>query len=431
MVNQSISSAKTKQVIDSSKKHRTPSSPPSTEKKRLKSDSEEEKSDPPPPPVPLFLGSGETSSYEKDLTQKVTTYRFLDQNINKLQQNVNSLQKNLVSINSCLAQAEIYKNNVKMSLENLGIPEQILEEKEEYHYAIIDTPSRDPSLERAPVVEHVKKKISTTRNISGSESVPSKKLFTKKHDTVSSSQGKNLPKDNPVSSKKKRVSDLHVESKDDSIVTLGGSPICISLLKSEPVDRDFDFSETKNEEIIVVSSEDDFQPLPIKQEPASPKVKKKKKKISLSSSATTAMSPFPLTMKTKKKPGEMVLQYTPENRVLCFKGCGKSFSNKYNMMKHVKDEVCTKDVSDRSGNYVCEFKKCTYSCVTRNALMMHYFGHLRIKAYACEVASCGRGFIHASSLTNHKHNDHSDIYGPAPCQEREKYFDVVDVKKKK
>ena len=439
LVNQSITSAKTKHVTDSGKKRRTPSSPPSTEKKRLKSDSEEEKSDPPPSHLPLFSGSGETSSYEKDLTQKVTTYRFLDQNINKLRHNIDSLQKNLVTISSQLAQAEIYKNNVKMSLENLGIPEQILEEKEEFHYAIINTPSQDPGHKPAPVVEPVKKKISTTQNISGSESAPAKKLFTKKHDTVSS--GKNLPKkDPPVSSKKKRVSDLNVKSgDDDSIVTLGGSPICISPLKSEPVDEVFDFnSETKNEEIIVVSSgdEDDFQPLPIKQEPVSPKAKKKKKKIYLSSTAVTpSSSSSAAPTKTKKKSGDTVaVQYTPDHRVLCFKGCGKTFSNKYNMAKHVRDEVCTKDVSDRSGNYLCEFKKCSYSCVTRNALMMHYFGHLKIKAYACEVAACGKGFIHASSLTNHKHNDHEDIYGPAPCQERDRYVsDSVDtsVKKKK
>ena len=445
LVNQSIHSAKTKQATDTGKKRRTPSSPPSTEKKRLKSDSEEEKSDPPPTTLPLFSGSGETSSYEKDLTQKVTTYRFLDQNINKLRQNVDSLRENLVSMSSCLAQAEIYKNNVKMSLTNLGIPEQILEEQEEYHYAIIDTPSHDVSIGRAPVVEPFKKKISSTRNISGSESAPSRKLFPKKHDTVSSE--KNIPKDDPVSSKKKgdpvsskkkRVSDLHVKPVDDSIVTLGGSPICISPLKSEPLDT-FDFmSETKNEEIIVVSSgeDDDFQPLPIKQEPVSPKAKKKKKKIYLSSTAVTPTSSSSAApAKTKKKSGDTVaVQYTPDHRVLCFKGCGKTFSNKYNMAKHVRDEVCTKDVSDRSGNFLCEFKKCTYSCVTRNALMMHYFGHLKIKAYACEVASCGKGFIHASSLTNHKHNDHEDIYGPAPCQERERYVsETLDtsVKKKK
>ena len=64
---------------------------------------------------------------------------------------------------------------------------------------------------------------------------------------------------------------------------------------------------------------------------------------------------------------------------------------------------------------------------------MHYFGHLKIKTHAYEVVSCGKGFIHASSLTNHKHRGHRDIYGPAPCDKSNRYAETTskDSKQKK
>ena len=222
---------------------------------------------------------------------------------------------------------------------------------------------------------------------------------------------------------------------DEPIIAIDSSPIYISPLKVELDDPDM-FHDVKqdlgDEEIVIISSEeeDDFTLLPVKQEPSSLKIKKKKKCSSSVSSLSTPSpaTPDPSTSKSRKRSGDkhvIALEVTTEGRVLCYKGCGKSFSKKYNMVKHVRDEVCMKDVMERSTNFTCKFRKCNYSSVMKNALMMHYFSHLKIKAYACEVVSCGKGFIHASSLMNQKHRDHKDIYGPGPCYERNRFAEIT------
>ena len=120
LVDPSISIAES--TFESHKKCRKPPHPMS-DKKRMKSNSEEEKSD-----SPSHLFGSEFPAVQGDLANQLTTYKFLDQNMRSLRQNVDDLQRNLVSISCCLEQAEVYRNNVKMSLQNLGIPEQILEE---------------------------------------------------------------------------------------------------------------------------------------------------------------------------------------------------------------------------------------------------------------------------------------------------------------
>ena len=123
-------------------------------------------------------------------------------------------------------------------------------------------------------------------------------------------------------------------------------------MKLEPDDPDFVHDmkhEADGDEIIILSSdeEDDFAPIPVKQEPQSPKIKKKKKHSNLVSSVT-APSPGvqnPSTSKSRKKSGDkhvIAIQVTIDGRVLCYKGCGKSFGNKYNMVKHIHDEIVRK-----------------------------------------------------------------------------------------
>ena len=129
LVDQSISAAES--TFESHKKCRKPPHP-MPDKKRMKSDSEEEKLD-----IPSHLFGSEFPAVQGDLATQLMTYKFLDQNIRSLCQNVDDLQRNLVSISSCLEQAEVYRNNVKMSLENLGIPEQILEEDRDENSDIV------------------------------------------------------------------------------------------------------------------------------------------------------------------------------------------------------------------------------------------------------------------------------------------------------
>ena len=122
-------------------------------------------------------------------------------------------------------------------------------------------------------------------------------------------------------------SNLHTDSIHawhDSLVTLGGSPIL--PLKSEPIVRDFLISEIIIEDIIIVSSdENDFIPLPMKQEPTSPKTKKKKKLFPTVSSSDTAPNTS-LCSDHEKKLGDksvIAIQYTPTSEFCTLKAAAK------------------------------------------------------------------------------------------------------------
>ena len=98
-----------------------------------------------------------------------------------------------------------------------------------------------------------------------------------------------------------------------------------------------------------------------------------------------------------------------EGKILCPRGCSSTFTSNNNMYIHVENEVCTKPVSERSV-LRCKWSNCSFTCVTQGNLKNHHLGHLDLKDYVCEI--CGKDFAHGSSLTNHKHGLHSDIYPP-------------------
>ena len=221
----------------------------------------------------------------------------------------------MVSISSCLAQAEVYHNNVQMSLENLGIPEQILEEERDKNSGVT-IPEKS-----FPVGNFGEKNFNLSPSISGFDSSKQKKSDGEKHDTISSGSTGSKRSD-PISSgntgskqpdpilstprgRRSPPYTLKVSSTtDEPIIAIEGSPICISPLKLEPDDPDF-VHDTKHEadgdEIIILSSdkEDNFAPIPVKQEPQSPKIKKKKKQSNLVSSVT-APSPGAQNPSTSK-----------------------------------------------------------------------------------------------------------------------------------
>ena len=82
------------------------------------------------------------------------------------------------------------------------------------------------------------------------------------------------------------------------------------------------------------------------------------------------------------------------------------------MFQHVKHEVCTTKFENRM--LTCTYTGCTHQCANASAIRSHSLAHYGIKEHFCDVEKCGRAFVHASSLTNHHHDDHSDIFGPRP-----------------
>ena len=102
-----------------------------------------------------------------------------------------------------------------------------------------------------------------------------------------------------------------------------------------------------------------------------------------------------------------------KGHVECPLKCGSHFKTAVNMFKHIDDEVCTKDIEERT-NLVCSIKNCNYTCVKKSSLRAHELGHLQVRYYECPVPGCDKAYVQPSSLSNHKHYAHSDIFGDFP-----------------
>ena len=117
-----------------------------------------------------------------------------------------------------------------------------------------------------------------------------------------------------------------------------------------------------------------------------------------------------------------------EGRIQCPLKCGSDFKSAANMFKHLDDEVCTKTVTERT-TLVCKIKECEHTCVTKAAMKAHELGHFNLKPYDCPVPTCDKSYVQPSSLSNHKHMQHADVYGPFPVSK--KHAEETEVKKKK
>ena len=85
------------------------------------------------------------------------------------------------------------------------------------------------------------------------------------------------------------------------------------------------------------------------------------------------------------------------------------------MQKHVKDNICMKPLEEREPRFECRIEGCGKRCHTKSAIRSHELGtHFNLKENFCPVEDCDKTFTHPSSLNNHKHRDHSEIFGPAP-----------------
>ena len=110
----------------------------------------------------------------------------------------------------------------------------------------------------------------------------------------------------------------------------------------------------------------------------------------------------------RKKLKKMVKRNT-DGHIMCPMSCKSSFTTYNNMYIHVENEICMKPVSE-CVNLCCQWSNCNFSCVTAANMRNHHLSHLEIKDYICPV--CGRDYAHGSSLVNHKHGKHPDIYPP-------------------
>ena len=119
-----------------------------------------------------------------------------------------------------------------------------------------------------------------------------------------------------------------------------------------------------------------------------------------------------------------MVQKNESGRVMCPLKCGKDFKSVANMFCHVDDEVCIKKISERS-TLVCRIRECDHTSVTAGAMKAHEYSHFNLKPYECPVEGCDRCYAQPTSLSNHKHIKHKEIFGPFPKPRTEKTISGV------
>ena len=93
--------------------------------------------------------------------------------------------------------------------------------------------------------------------------------------------------------------------------------------------------------------------------------------------------------------------------------CNRTFSNKYNMLKHVRENICTTPLENRPPKYLCRIENCEKRCHMKSAIRAHELGtHFNIQEHFCPEPNCRKAFTHLSTLINNKHSAHSNVYGP-------------------
>ena len=127
-----------------------------------------------------------------------------------------------------------------------------------------------------------------------------------------------------------------------------------------------------------------------------------------------------------------MIQRNRQGRIICPLQCGKTFKSSGSMFKHIDDDMCTKDVLERR-TLECCIKGCMHTCVNMTSMRDHKLSHFNLKCFECPIPACDKFFLHQSSLVNHKHTKHSDIFGQFPFYKKKKVSDKkrIDKKKKK
>lgn len=75
-------------------------------------------------------------------------------------------------------------------------------------------------------------------------------------------------------------------------------------------------------------------------------------------------------------------------------GCGKSYSSKYNLRRHIESNHC------KNKRFRC--RACGKYLSSRQNLQEHMHTHTRVKPYICREIHCGKSFRQSSQLSNHK-----------------------------
>ena len=331
--------------------------------------------------------------YDTALTEQVRNYRHLNHNINQMRE--------------FLEKAEEHRTNAKFYFSKIGIPEQILTAEGDVQYAIIN-----PNVNKQSAVsddgcgDEIVRDNSNTPAPTPSTPIPSTPIPSAPSTPSTPIPSGPIPSapSTPIPSEPSTpVPSTPVRSAPSTPIVV--SPVNDSIEEIEVTDK-------IKKEIIVVSSDDDFT-VKIKKEPGTERKKKKKKRYHEQSGSPKQGSSKADDSLSKKN----IIEITTQGRFLCSKNCGKTFSTKYNMLKHVKDEVCQKPVSQRSEKRYCIVEGCDHYTIGKSAAVAHHMGHMKIKMYECSVQGCDHSFVHQSSLVNHKHDMHTEIFGPAPHKE--------------
>ena len=70
--------------------------------------------------------------------------------------------------------------------------------------------------------------------------------------------------------------------------------------------------------------------------------------------------------------------------------------------------------------HVCTIKECNHTCVTTGAMKAHKYSHFDLKPYKYPIEGCDHCYAQPTSLSNHKHIKHQEIFSPFPKSRSEK-----------
>ena len=322
-----------------------------------------------------------TDMYDSDLTSRLRKFKALDADIKKLE--------------TYLMKAKNRRTFVRRSLEELGISGTMLDNKDDSgNLAVVSfsnvQQSENVQEPASDIIEiEPKEDMLSPKRVVSVEANQTKNVSVEFKQTKDDKPSKNFPKD------VQETANFPKDVENNDVIVLSSSSD-----KGEGEDIGFNFDS--GFDIQKVKSEP-FDP----EEHTKTKIGEGKMKDELRKGKKDTDERYKKKHKHKKKK-----DIVPEN--VCEK-CNHSFSNKYNMLKHVKDNICTTPLENRPPKYTCRIENCEKRCHTKSAIRAHELGtHFNVQEHFCPEPNRGKAFTHPSTLINHKHSAHPDVYGRTP-----------------
>ena len=350
LVSAAISAGPTPLKTSSSKKRKKVVTP-TKDMKRVKSDDDE-------------------MTYNADLTQQVCAYH--------------NLKNDISSLEKIILKAKLKTHSVKCSLVQLGVDEALLDvDEDDFNFGIVSFRSLDES-----------KKVNKGAKVDeGATADKGRQVEVVENvDEIRPNEGDNLDESvtvitpNPeFISPEPKVKQEKVDTDDDVIV-----------IDTDEDDLNFDFNpmQGKKTKTVKVKKERSEKSESVKVKPS----KEKSESVKVQASTSTSTKVVEEDDDDGDDEDSKIPVIKVSDKFLCPQNCRKLFTTKYNMRKHVKKNICTKPLEERTPLRCC-IEGCKHACYTEGAMRAHCLSHFDVKEHLCTI--CGKTFVYASSLTNH------------------------------